>query len=587
MLKLMRFLKPYRGLIAVIAVLALTQAVLSLYLPNLMATIIDNGVAKGDTDYIWRTGALMLAVAIGATLAAVVGMFFSARVGMSFGRDMRERIFNLVQEFSLQAFDKLGTSSLITRTTNDTTQVQLVLVMILGMMIAAPVTMVAGIILALREDVGLSWVLILSVPILATAILVLLSKTVPLYGQYQGKLDRINLVVDEGLTGVRVIRAFNREEHEEQRFDQANRELTNLGITVNRLMASLWPMLMLVLNVTTVAIIWFGSNRVAAGNLQVGQMMAFLQYAMQILFSMLQVSFLFVTLPRAQAAAVRINEVLAIKPQITDPLQPTRDQGKRGRVEFRDVTFDYPGAEASALCHISFTAAPGQTTAIIGGTGSGKSTLINLIPRFYDVNNGAVLVDGVDVREMTQADLRSKIGFVPQKAVLYSGTIAENIRYGKADATDDEVWHAAEVAQATEFINDMPDRLDAFIAQGGTNVSGGQKQRLAIARALVRRPEIYVFDDSFSALDYKTDARLRAALQREIQDSTVLIVSQRVSTVMNADQIIVLDDGDMCAVGSHRELMETCDVYREIVTSQLSSAEIADQLAQEMAEVMK
>ncbi|HTY07632.1 MAG TPA: ABC transporter ATP-binding protein, partial [Candidatus Edwardsbacteria bacterium] len=529
-------------------------------------------------------GGLMLAVAIGATLAAVGGMYFSARVGMAVGRDLREGIFDRVQAFSLRAFDQLGTSSLVTRTTNDTTQVQLVLVMILGTMLSAPVTMAAGIILALHEDAGLAWVLIVAVPILAAAILILLSQTVPLFGQYQVKLDKLNLVVDEGLTGVRVIRAFNREQHEAERFDHANLDLTNLAITVNRLMALLWPIMMIVLNLTTLALIWFGSLRVAAGNLQVGQMMAFLQYALQILFSMLAVSFLFVALPRAQAAAVRIHEVLTIKPQITDPPQPRRADRQRGRVEFRDVTFSYPGAETPALAHISFTAAPGQITAIIGGTGSGKSTLVNLIPRFYEVDSGAVLVDGVDVRELTQDDLRRKIGFVPQQAVLFSGTIAKNIRYGKDEASDGEVWHAAEVAQATEFINALPDKLEATIAQGGTNVSGGQKQRLAIARALVRRPEIYVFDDSFSALDYKTDARLRAALQRETQDATVLIVSQRVSTVMNADQILVLDEGMACAAGTHHELMEQCDVYREIVTSQLSSAEIADQLAQEMKE---
>ncbi len=586
MKRLLVFLQPYRALIAVIATLAFAQALANLYLPTLMADIVDQGIITGDTGYIWRVGGLMLVVAVFATAAAVVGVFLSSRTAMGFGKSLRAAIFSRVEQFSLHEFDKLSTASLITRTTNDTTQVQLVVALVLGMMITAPVTMVAGLILALRQDVGLAWVLLVSVPVLAVVIVALLRRTVPLFRQYQVKLDKLNLVVDEGLTGVRVVRAFNRERHEEERFDAANLDLTNLAITVNRLMAMLWPVMMLVLNVTSVAILWFGSLRVDAGDLQVGSLMAFLQYAMQILFSLLMVSFLFVMLPRAEAAATRIAEVLATEPEINDPAQPSRADAQHGWVEFQDVTFAYPGAEAPALSNISFTAAPGQTTAIIGGTGSGKTTLANLVLRFYDVQTGRVLVDGVDVREMTQDSLRQRVGYVPQRAVLFSGTIADNIRYGKEDATDEEVRHAAEVAQATEFIREMADGFDSVIAQGGTNVSGGQKQRLSIARALVRRPEIYVFDDSFSALDFKTDAKLRAALKRETEDATVLIVSQRVSTVMTADQILVLDEGRLCGIGRHRDLLETCSVYREIVTSQLSSTEIADELAREMQEAV-
>ena len=586
MKRLLVYLQPYRGIIAVVAVLAFAQALANLFLPTLMADIVDQGIITGDTGYIWRVGGLMLVVAVFATACAVAGVFLSARTAMGFGKSLRSAIFSRVEQFSLHEFDKLSTASLITRTTNDTTQVQLVVALVLGMMITAPVTMVAGLILALRQDVGLAWVLLVSVPVLAVVIVALLRRTVPLFRQYQVKLDTLNLVLDEGLTGVRVIRAFNREEHEEERFDAANLDLTNLAITVNRLMAMLWPVMMLVLNVTSVAILWFGSIRVDAGDLQVGSLMAFLQYAMQILFSLLMVSFLFVMLPRAEAAATRIAEVLATEAEINDPAQPKRADARHGWVELDDVTFAYPGAEAPALSNISFVAAPGQTTAIIGGTGSGKTTLVNLVLRFYDVASGRVLVDGVDVRDMTQEDLRRRIGFVPQRAVLFSGSIADNIRYGKEDAADEEIRHAAEVAQATEFISEMSEGFDSVIAQGGTNVSGGQKQRLSIARALVRQPEIYVFDDSFSALDFKTDAKLRAALKREIQDATVLIVSQRVSTVMTADQILVLDEGRLCGVGRHRDLLETCSVYREIVTSQLSSTEIADELAREMEEAV-
>jgi ATP-binding cassette subfamily B multidrug efflux pump len=582
MIKLLRFMKPYRPILVLVVALAFVQAIANLYLPTLMANIVDYGIFNKDIGYIWRTGGVMALIAIGGTIAAVVGIFFSSQVATGFGKIIRAKLFTHVQRFSLHEFDTVGAASLITRTTNDTTQVQQMLVIILNMMITAPITMVAGIILALNQDVGLSWILVVDIPFLVAAILILMGRAIPLFRLIQVKLDKLNLILDEGLTGVRVVRAFDRQKYEEQRFDVANRDLTDVSIKVNRIVATLMPLMMFVLNVSSVAILWFGAIRINNGDLQVGAMIAFLQYAMLILFALLMVSMMFIMLPRAAASATRINEVLAIKPEINDAEQVKRADEISGYVEFQDVTFSYPGAEEPALSHISFSASPGEVTAIIGGTGAGKSTLVSLIPRFYDVDDadgGRILVDGIDIREMSQEHLRAKIGFVPQKAVLFSGTIAENIRYGKEDASDEEIRHAADIAQATEFIQNMQDGFDSVIAQGGTNVSGGQKQRLSIARALVRKPEIYVFDDTFSALDFKTDARLRSALKKETQDSTMLIVAQRVSTVMDADQIIVLDEGHIAGIGTHRELMATSEVYREIVSSQLSSEEIAEGIA--------
>ncbi|HUY79514.1 MAG TPA: ABC transporter ATP-binding protein [Ktedonobacterales bacterium] len=585
MIRLFRFLKPYRFSLAVVFVLVFAQSIANLYLPTLMADIVDNGIVKNDVGYIERVGVLMLVISLGGVIAAVIAAYFSAHIAVGFGRRIRRELYTHVQQFALREFDRVGTASLITRTTNDTNQVQQVMVIILLMLLGAPLTAIGGIILAIRQDATLTWVLAAAIPILVIAILLLMGQAVPLFRVVQQKLDRLNLIIDEGLTGVRVIRAFDRAAYEEQRFDVANSDLTDVSIRVNRIIAVLFPLMMLVLNLTTVAILWFGAIRVDTAGLQVGTLIAFLQYAILILFSFLMISMLFVMLPRAAASATRINEILAMQPTVTDDTvasAETRAQrvvdgqdALNATVVFDDVTFSYPGAEEPALAHISFEAHPGQVTAIIGGTGSGKSTLINLIPRFYDVDSGRVLVDGADVRSMTQHELRAKIGFVPQTAVLFSGSVSENIRYGKRDATDDEVRHAADTAQATEFVSEMSEGFDAPIAQGGTNVSGGQKQRLSIARALARQPEIYIFDDSFSALDYKTDAQLRAALKKETTRATVLIVAQRVSTVMDADQILVLDEGRLVGTGTHRELMETSPVYREIVFSQLSAEEVA------------
>lgn len=575
MLKLFSLLKAYRITIVAIFVLVFLQSLANLYLPTLIADIVNNGIVKGDTNYILRVGGIMLLVTILGTICAVVGSFYSARVAIGFGRQIRGKLFNHVSSFSLHEFDRVSTASLITRTTNDTTQVQMVLIIILNMMISAPLILIGGLILAYGQDAVLTLVLLAVIPILVAMIILIMRTAIPLFRTLQLKLDRLNLILDEGLSGVRVIRAFDRIDHEQERFDVANSDLKNVAIRVNRIVAFMMPMMMLVFNITAIAILWFGSIRINNGDMQIGALIAFLQYSIQILFSLLMLSMMFIMLPRAAASADRINEVLAIEPEINDAGTVKDTDTEQGYVTFQHVTFSYPGAEEPAINDISFSARPGQVTAIIGGTGSGKSTLLSLIPRFYDVDSGSVLVDSVDVRDMSQEHLREKIGFVPQKAVLFSGTIAQNIRYGKEDATYEAVMHAAEIAQATEFIDEMPDGFDSVIAQGGTNVSGGQKQRLSIARALVRKPEIYLFDDSFSALDFKTDARLRTALKKETLNATVFIVSQRVSTVMDADQIIVLDDGHIAGIGNHRELMETSEIYREIVSSQLSLEEIA------------
>jgi ATP-binding cassette, subfamily B, multidrug efflux pump len=582
MLRLLTFLTPFRSSVALVFALTFAQSLSGLYIPRLMADIVDHGIVPGDTGHILYIGAVMLLMALIGTAAAVGGSYFAATAATGFGRVVRSRIFDRVSHLSVHQFDQFSTASLITRTTNDTIQVQQVLIMMLTTVIMAPMMAIGGVVLSLSQDARLARVLIVVIPVLALVFFLTMRKAVPLFQLMQVKIDKLNLVLDEGLTGVRVIRAFDRHAHESRRFDAANRDLTGNAIAVNRLVGLLMPTMFFMMNLTGVAIIWFGAVRIDAGEMQVGAMMASLQYAVQILFAVFMVTAVFVTLPRAEASAKRINAVLDIVPDVTDPpgaaaagRPPVTASALVGHVEFQDVTFQYPGAEEPALSGVSFAASPGEVTAIIGGTGSGKSTLAGLIPRFYDVNAGRVLVDGVDVRDMRQEDLRAKIGYVPQKAVLFTGSIASNIRFGRASASDAEVKEAAAVAQAAEFIDHKPDGYEAMVSQGGTNLSGGQKQRLAIARALVRNSEIYVFDDSFSALDFATDARLRAALRPVTRTATVFIVSQRIGTVMNADRIIVLDDGRVAGIGTHAELLATCPVYREIAESQASIEEVA------------
>ena len=575
MLKLFRFLKPFAIPIVVVVVMVAGSAIAELYLPTLMADIVNQGIMMSDVPYIWHTGGTMLVVSGIDLLCALAAAYFSARVGMGYGRDLRKRVFAHVEGFSLHEFDIIGPPSLITRTTNDITQVQMFTMIMFRMLIMAPIMAIGGVIMALRQDRALTLVLVVVIPVIATVVSITATKALPLFRAIQAKIDKLNLVLREGLTGVRVVRAFNRVLHERDRFDAANKDLTGTYIRVNKIMAVMMPLMMFIMSATTVAITWFGARRIDMGEMKVGNLMAFIQYAMQILFSLLMVSFLFIMLPRASASAGRINEVLALNPSIKDPARPLRNGQEHGHIEFRNVTFAYPGAEEPAVRDISFDAKPGEVTAIIGGTGSGKSTLVNLIPRFYDVASGGILVDGIDIRELEQETLRSRLGFVPQKAVLFNDTIANNIRYGREEATDEEVAHAAQTARALEFVLAMPEGFESVVAQGGTNLSGGQKQRLAIARALVRKPEIYVFDDTFSALDFKTDADLRAALKQETAEATVIIVAQRVNTVIDADRIIVLDEGKVVGMGTHRELIQSCQVYREIVSSQLSEEELA------------
>ena len=569
------YLRPYRWPLAVVIVLVTVQALANLYLPNLNADIINNGVLTGDTGYIIRTGGLMLLVTFLVGVCAVVSVYFGSRTAMAFGRDVRSAIFRKVMSFSQKETNVFGTPSLITRNTNDVQQVQMVLIMTFNIMIIAPIMLIGGVIMALREDVPLSGLLIVIVPLVALVMGVIATRAMPLFRSMQKRTDRVQQVMRETLSGMRVIRAFVRTDHDEARYDVANRDLTDTALRTNRLFAMMIPFLFGIMNLSTVAIVWFGGLRIDSGGMPIGNLSAFLQYVMQILMSVMMAALMFVMVPRAAASAERIQQVLDSEAELCDPDVPAELPDPQGLVEFDHVQFGYPGAEEPVLCDISFTAKPGQTTAIVGSTGAGKTTLVNLIPRFYDVTSGSVRIDGVDVRRLRQEDLWRLMGMVPQKSFLFSGTVASNLRYGDDTATDDELWKALGIAQAREFVSEMTGGLEAEIDQGGTNVSGGQRQRLAIARAVVRQPKVFIFDDSFSALDFKTDQQLRAALKHEIQGATVIIVAQRVGTILHADQIVVLDGGNVAGVGTHEELMKTCETYKEIVYSQLSQEEAA------------
>ncbi|MGI5848957.1 MAG: ABC transporter ATP-binding protein [Christensenellales bacterium] len=575
MKKLFRYLKPYKWPATIVVLLTTVQSLSQLYLPNLMSDIVDKGVVGKNIGLIIETGLVMLGFTLIVSICTIFARLFASKTAVGFAKDLRRDIFKTVEEYSLNEFDKIGTASLITRSTNDVTQIQNVMVMILSMLLSAPITCVGGIIMAVNKDSGLSWLIVAIIILMSAVILAIAIKAMPLFKSLQKKIDKVNLVLREGLTGIRVIRAFNKTEYEQNRFGAANKDLTDTSISAYRWMGAMFPAIMLVLNIATVGVIWFGGLRVDAGQTQVGDLMAFQQYVMQIMFSLIMATMMFVMLPRATASAERINEILDMKPSVVDSTDIVPQTWLKGHVEFKNVSFYYHGAQEPAIEKVSLTARPGEITAIIGSTGSGKSTLVKLIPRFYDASEGQVLVDGIDVKDYPQAALREKIGFVPQMVNLMSGTIADNIRYGKDDATDEEVMRSIEIAQAAEFVLGFEDGIESAVAQDGTNFSGGQKQRLSIARALVRKPEVLIFDDSFSALDFKTDAKLRQALSAEIKNTTVFIVAQRVSTVMNADNIIVLDEGKVVGEGKHKELMKSCDTYREIVSSQLSLEELA------------
>jgi ATP-binding cassette, subfamily B, multidrug efflux pump len=576
LIRLLRtYLARYQRPIAGLLILSLAGTMAALLLPSLNAAIIDNGVAKGDTGYIWRTGAIMLAVTLVQVGCSIWATYLGAKTAMGFGRDVRAGLFERVLSFSSRELNNFGAPTLITRNTNDVQQVQTLVLLSTTMFVAAPITMIGGIIMALRTDVGLSWLVAVAMPVLAFSIFLVIRKMGPLFRVMQTRIDNVNRILREQITGIRVVRAFVREPYETARFARANTELTYTATSVGRLMASIFPIVMFILNASSVAVLWFGAWRIDAGDMQIGALTAFLTYLIQILMSVMMATFLLMIAPRAAVSAERIQEVMDTPSSVLPPPRPVRELLAAGVVSFQDTEFTYPGAESPVLRKITFTAEPGQTTAIIGSTGAGKSTLISLIPRLFDVTGGSVKVDGVEVRDCEPELLWSRIGLVPQKAFLFSGTIASNLRYGKPDATDEELWRALRVAQAEEFVRQMPGQLEAPISQGGNNVSGGQRQRLSIARVLVKRPEIYVFDDSFSALDVATDARLRAALERETADAAVIIVGQRVATIADADKIVVLEHGEIVGSGTHDELLASCPTYAEIVDSQLSAEEAA------------
>ncbi|MFB9905723.1 ABC transporter ATP-binding protein [Allokutzneria oryzae] len=568
-------LRPYSRPLLLVSLFQLAQTLAALYLPTLNADIIDNGVVKGDTGYIIEVGAVMLAVTLVQIACSIGAVYFGARTAMALGRDVRSAVFHRVQDFSAREVGHFGTPSLITRTTNDVQQVQMLALMTFNLVASAPIMAVGGILMALNQDVPLSSLLLVAVPLLGIAVGVVVSRMRPAFRSMQTRIDAINRVLREQISGIRVIRAFVRDTHERERFTAANTDLLAVSLRVGRLTALMSPVVMFVFNASSVAVLWFGAGRIDSGSMQVGALTAFLSYLMQILMSVMMATFMFMMVPRAEVCAERIQEVLQTSSSVVLAENPVTLTAPRGELELRGVGFRYPGAERPVLHGIDLVARPGETTAIIGSTGSGKTTLLNLVPRLVDATEGRVLIDGVDVRQLDADSLPAAVGLVPQRAYLFSGTIASNLRYGKPDATDEELWHALEIAQARDFVERLPEGLDAPVAQGGTNVSGGQRQRLAIARMLVNRPPIYLFDDSFSALDYATDAALRTALAGETAQSTVVIVAQRISTIRHADRIVVLDDGRVVGTGSHQELMVSCEVYREIVLSQLSEQEAA------------
>ncbi|MFJ4229646.1 ABC transporter ATP-binding protein [Paenarthrobacter nicotinovorans] len=573
---LVRFLRPHQRLLVAVVVFQLAQSIASLYLPTLNADIIDNGVAAGDTEYILRMGGLMLLITLLQIACAVVAVYFGAKAAMGMGRDVRDAIFSRVGEFSEQEVTRFGAPSLITRSTNDVQQVQQLVLMSCTLMVTAPMLSIGGVIMAMRQDGQLSWLIAVCVPVLLVAVGLIVSRMVPLFRKMQVRIDAVNRVLREQLTGIRVVRAFVREDMEVSRFGRANDDVTDVALRAGRLMALMFPAVMLVMNVSSVAVIWFGSFRIEDGSMQVGTLIAFLSYLMQILMSVMMATFMAVMIPRASVSADRIGEVLETDSSVRPPSNPVSLTGRRrGQLEMRDVGFAYPGAERPVLSGVTFTALAGQTTAIIGSTGAGKTTLVNLMPRLFDATTGSVRMDGVDVRDLHPDLLWGHIGLVPQRPYLFSGTVRSNLHYGKPDATEDELWEALRVAQADDFVRGMEGGLDAAISQGGTNVSGGQRQRLAIARALVKQPELYIFDDSFSSLDTATDARLRQALKRHTNGATLVIIAQRVSSIADADRILVLDDGRIVGQGTHEELLETSETYREIVSSQLAAEEAA------------
>lgn len=574
MMKLMKRLKPYWLSITAVLVLTFGQVIGQLYLPTLMSNIIDKGVVTGDTDYIWSTGMKMLLISFASVILSVIVVYLASRISMGFGKELRDKIFTKVEDFSLQEFDKVGTSSLITRTTNDVVQIQNVLYMMMRLMVMAPIMLLGGIIMAVGRDAKLSLIFVVVLPLLLLLVVILGGKAMPMFKSLQKKMDKLNRVIREGLTGIRVVRSFNRNEDELEKFEEANADYATTAIKVNRLLSLMSPLMMLLMNLTSIAIVWIGSIFIGNGDMQVGDLMAFIQYAMQIMMSFMMLSAVFIMIPRAGASAERINEVLDMNAEILNPENP-KTSTPPAKLSFEHVTFRYEGAEKPVIEDITFEANAGETIAIIGSTGAGKSTLINMIPRFYDVESGVVKINGIDVREMDQSSLRQKIGLVPQKAVLFTGTIASNMRYGKEDATDEEIWEALRTAQAENFVSKLANGLGSRVEHGGNNFSGGQKQRLSIARSLIRKPEIYIFDDSFSALDFKTDAKLREALKAETTEAVTLIVAQRITSVVNSDQIIVMNEGKIAGMGTHEELKESNQIYQEIMRSQLSEEEIA------------